>query len=54
MRLSIRFDTGDDRYRWLNTSLFVAEGRLLLGTGVPGRMIDAELRVANASGRTAA
>ncbi|MDT5010463.1 MAG: hypothetical protein QOH57_2080 [Mycobacterium sp.] len=32
MRLAIRFETGDDRYAWLNTSLFVAEGRLL-GTG---------------------
>jgi len=26
------FATGADRYRWLNTSLFVAAGRLL-GTG---------------------
>ena len=32
MRLSIRFDTGAPRYRWLTTSLFVAAGRLL-GTG---------------------
>jgi hypothetical protein len=32
MRLSIRFDTGAENYRWLNTSLFVAAGRLL-GTG---------------------
>jgi hypothetical protein len=32
MRLAIRFDTGDPRYAWLNTSLFVAAGRLL-GTG---------------------
>ena len=32
MRLALRFDTGADRYRWLNTSLFVAAGRLL-GTG---------------------
>jgi hypothetical protein len=32
MRLAIRFDTGDARYSWLNTSLFVAAGRLL-GTG---------------------
>lgn len=32
MRLAIRFDTGADDYRWLNTSLFVAAGRLL-GTG---------------------
>jgi Protein of unknown function (DUF3237) len=29
MRLAIRFDTGAERYRWLNTSLFVAAGRLL-------------------------
>ena len=32
MRLTIRFDTAAERYRWLNTSLFVAKGRLL-GTG---------------------
>ena len=32
MRLTNRFDTGAERYRWLNTSLFVAKGRLL-GTG---------------------
>jgi hypothetical protein len=32
MRMSMRFDTGDERYQWLNQSLFVAEGRLL-GTG---------------------
>ena len=32
LRLTIRFDTGAEHYRWLNTSLFVAKGRLL-GTG---------------------
>jgi Protein of unknown function (DUF3237) len=32
MRLVMRFDTGAERYRWLNTSLFVAKGRSL-GTG---------------------
>jgi uncharacterized protein DUF3237 len=32
MRLSIRFETGAARYAWLNTSLFIARGRLL-GTG---------------------
>jgi hypothetical protein len=32
MRLAITFDAGDARYAWLNTSLFVAAGRLL-GTG---------------------
>jgi Protein of unknown function (DUF3237) len=32
MRLMIHFDAGAERYRWLNTSLFVAKGRLL-GTG---------------------
>jgi Protein of unknown function (DUF3237) len=35
MRLAMRFDTGTERYRWLNTSLFVAKGRLL-GTGSIG------------------
>ena len=32
MRLTMRFDAGAEQYRWLNTSLFVAKGRLL-GTG---------------------
>jgi hypothetical protein len=32
MRLMMNFDAGAPRYRWLNTSLFVARGRLL-GTG---------------------
>jgi len=26
MRLTIRFDAGAERYRWLNTSLFIAKG----------------------------
>jgi Protein of unknown function (DUF3237) len=29
MRLTIRFDAGAERYRWLNTSMFIAKGRLL-------------------------
>jgi Protein of unknown function (DUF3237) len=29
MRLVMRFDIGAERYRWLNTSLFVAKGRLI-------------------------
>jgi hypothetical protein len=32
MRLAITFETGDERYEWLNEGLFVARGRLL-GTG---------------------
>lgn len=32
MRLMLRFEAGAERYRWLNTSLFVAKGRLI-GTG---------------------
>ena len=32
MRLMMRFEAGAERYRWLNTSLFVARGRLI-GTG---------------------
>ena len=28
LRLVMRFDTGTERYRWLNTSLFIARGRL--------------------------
>lgn len=29
LRLPMHFDTGAARYSWLNTSLFVARGRLL-------------------------
>jgi hypothetical protein len=32
LRVAIRFETGAERYRWLNQRLFVAAGRLL-GTG---------------------
>lgn len=32
MRLTIGFETGAEPYRWLNTALFIAHGRLL-GTG---------------------
>ena len=32
MRLALRFETGARQYLWLNTSLFIAKGRLL-GTG---------------------
>ncbi len=32
MRLALRFETGAQQYLWLNTSLFIAKGRLL-GTG---------------------
>ena len=32
MRMVLHFETGDERYRWLAQSLFVAKGRLL-GTG---------------------
>jgi hypothetical protein len=32
MRLAVTFETGDERYRWLNENLFVARGRLI-GTG---------------------
>jgi hypothetical protein len=28
MRMVMTFDTGDERYAWLNTSLFIARGRL--------------------------
>jgi Protein of unknown function (DUF3237) len=27
--LVMRFDIGAERYRWLNTSLFIAKGRLI-------------------------
>jgi hypothetical protein len=29
MRIVVRFDTGAEKYRWLNQSIFVARGRLL-------------------------
>jgi Protein of unknown function (DUF3237) len=29
MRMMVSFETGDQRYRWLNESLFVARGRIL-------------------------
>jgi hypothetical protein len=32
MRMMVSFETGDERYRWLNESIFVARGRIL-GTG---------------------
>ena len=32
MRLAVRFETGAQRYLWLNTNLYIAKGRLL-GTG---------------------
>jgi hypothetical protein len=28
MRMAMRFDAGTEKYRWLNESLFIAEGRL--------------------------
>jgi len=33
-RVSPRFETGDPRYAWLTTSLFVAEGHLTAGGGI--------------------
>lgn len=33
-----RFETGDDRYAWLNTTFFVGHGRLLAGAGVEYRV----------------
>jgi len=33
-----RFETGDPRYAWLNTTFFVAEGHLLPGLGVEYRV----------------
>ena len=37
-RTSPRFETGDQRYSWLNQSLFVGEGRLYPGFGVEYRV----------------
>jgi hypothetical protein len=33
-----RFETGDERYAWLNTTFFVGEGRLRPGPGVEYRV----------------
>jgi hypothetical protein len=32
-----RFETGDERYTWLNTTFFVGEGRIVTGNGVQYR-----------------
>jgi Protein of unknown function (DUF3237) len=32
MRMTVSFETGDESYRWLNESIFVARGRIR-GTG---------------------
>lgn len=37
-RTTPRFETDDERYGWLTTSLFVAEGRLMAGGGVEYRV----------------
>ena len=37
-RTTPRFETADERYRWLTTSLFVSEGRLMTGGGVEYRV----------------
>jgi hypothetical protein len=33
-----RFETGDERYAWLNTTFFIGEGRLLADSGVEYRV----------------
>jgi hypothetical protein len=37
-RTTPRFETGDERYKWLTTSLFVSEGRLKEGGNVEYRV----------------
>lgn len=37
-----RFETGDERYAWLNTTFFVGEGRLLPDPGVEYRVYRPE------------
>lgn len=37
-RTNPRFETGDDRYAWLNQTLFIGEGRILTGPGVEYRV----------------
>jgi hypothetical protein len=38
-----RFETGDERYAWLNTAVCVAEGRLLPGPAVEYRVYEVEV-----------
>ena len=33
-----RFETGDERYAWVNTTFFIGEGRILPGLGVEYRV----------------
>lgn len=37
-RTAPRFETGDERYQWLNQSVFVGEGRIIEGFGVEYRV----------------
>ena len=37
-RTTPRFETADERYSWMTTNLFVAEGHLLEGSGVEYRV----------------
>lgn len=37
-RTTPRYETGDERYSWMTTSLFLAEGHLLAGSGVEYRV----------------
>jgi Protein of unknown function (DUF3237) len=37
-RTTPRFETSDERYKWLTTNLFVSEGRLMEGGGVEYRV----------------
>lgn len=34
MRMALTFDTSDERYAWLMTSLFIARGRLMSGKAI--------------------
>ena len=38
VRTTPQFETGDERYKWLTTNLFVSEGRLMEGGGVEHRV----------------
>lgn len=37
-RTAPRFETGDERYQWLNQSVFVGEGRIIEGFRVEYRV----------------
>ena len=48
LRLVMRFDIGVERYHWLNTSLFIAKGRLFRMGSVACEGLSRDMRVLTA------